>query len=114
VACVLLLVLNTGVIYTPAPWLLAAGEEVALRGGEEEIDKKIKIAGIIIIASCISSSAPIILNGVVLEAFVGRPLCGVAAFWLSLGFLLLANWKIVAGLVKLAVWLVACGKEEGY
>jgi hypothetical protein len=54
------------------------------------------------------------MTGVILEAFVDRPLRGVAIFWLNLGFLLLANWKIVAGLIKLAVWLPACGKEKKY
>jgi hypothetical protein len=103
VACVLLLVLNTGAIRTPAPWLLAAGEGVALRGGEEEVDREIEVAGIITVASFIASSSTTIVTGVAFEAFVGRPLRGVAAFWLSLGFLLLENWKIVAGLVKLAI-----------
>jgi hypothetical protein len=103
VVCVLLLVLNTGAIYTPASWLLAAGEGIALRGGKKEIDKKIKITGIITVASFITSFSTIIMTGIIFEAFVDRPLRGVAAFQLSLGFLLLENWKIVAGLVKLVI-----------
>jgi ABC-type multidrug transport system permease subunit len=91
VACVFLLVLNTGVIYTPAPWLLAAGEEITLREGEKEIDKKIKITEIIIIALFIASFSIIIITGVIFEAFIGRLLRGVAVFWLNLDFLLLEN-----------------------
>jgi hypothetical protein len=78
------------------------------------IERETGIAGIIITASFMASSSTIIVTGFILEAFVGLPLRGVAATWVSLGFLLLANWKIAAGLVKLAVWLPACGKERGY
>jgi hypothetical protein len=74
------LVLNTGVIYIPAFWLFAAGEEITLRGEEKEVDKKIKITGIIIIVSFIVLFSTIIVTGVALEAFVGRPLRGIIIF----------------------------------
>ena len=90
-ACVFLLVLNTGAIYTPASWLLAAGEGIALRGGKKEIDKKIKITGIIITASFIASSSTIIITGFILEVFIGLLLRGAIIFWVNLGFLLLAK-----------------------
>jgi hypothetical protein len=98
-ACILLLILNTDAICTPAPWLLAADEEMALRGGIEEIKKEIKIAGIIITILIIASFSIIIITGFILEAFVGLSLRGIAAIWINLGFLLLAKLKIPAGVV---------------
>jgi hypothetical protein len=76
---------------TPAPWLLAADEGVALRGGVGEIEKEIGVAGIIVAASFIASSSTTIVTGFALEAFVGLPLRGATVFWVSLGFLLLAK-----------------------
>jgi hypothetical protein len=70
---------------------------------KKKIDKKIEITGIITAASFIASFSTIIITGVAFEAFIGRRLRGMAAFCLSLGFLLLENWMIVAGLVKLAI-----------
>jgi hypothetical protein len=41
--------------------------------------------------------------GFILEVFIGFFLRGMAATWINLGFLLLANRKIAAGLIKLAI-----------
>ena len=80
-ACVLLLVLNTGIIYTPALWLLAADVGITFRK-EEKIKKikKIEIIGIIIITSFIASSSIIIIIEIILKIFIGLPLRGVVIF----------------------------------
>jgi hypothetical protein len=53
---------------------------VLRREEEKEINKKIKITGIIITALFIASSSITIVTGIILEAFVGLPLRGIAAF----------------------------------
>jgi hypothetical protein len=71
--------------------MLAADEGIKLQRGIKEINKKIEITGIIITISFMISSFIIIIIGFILEVFVGLLLRGVAATWISLDFLLLAN-----------------------